>query len=175
MRTLLLLSAVVLVSLILWLEASAAPDADKSTVANSPLVVFTSNDSHMSKADYRKIASAEEWTQTWLEHLGMQEDTIYRPSMEVDFSRCTVVAIFSGKSINGRGFRVESVTEDNDKIVVRFDDISYQTAGPDGGGDQVTPYAFIVLPKSEKPVVLEENVQNIKGELPKWKEVARLK
>ena len=61
-------------------------------------------------------------------------------------------------------FRIDSVEEREDAIAVRFDDISFQTEGRDGGAVHVTPYAFIVLPRSKKPVVLEENVQNLLGQ-----------
>jgi hypothetical protein len=60
--------------------------------------------------------------------------------------------------------------------VVRFEGIYYHaasTAGSGGGGDRVTPYAFIVLRKPAKPIVLEENVQNLIDHPPVWKEVAR--
>jgi hypothetical protein len=49
-----------------------------------------------------------------------------------------------------------------------------KTAGPDGGGEQVTVYGFFVLPRSSKTVVLEENVQNYIGGKPVWKERASL-
>ena len=96
---------------------------------------------------------------------------IYRPALEVDLARCEVVALFRGDSINSCGLRVGSVTEDGDTVVVRFDDISFQTMSSGGkdGGDRVVPYAFIILPKSEKTIVLEENVQSIIGGPPQWK------
>src|SRR5262249_46971048 len=142
-----------------------------------PLTVLTGNDSHVKKRVFLRIASAVDWKRTWLDHLGMKEDTIYRPAMEVDFTRCEVVAVFEGALVNSCGLRVDSITESNDAIVVRFDDISYQTAslGKEDKGDQVSPYAFIVLPKANgKSIVLEENVQSINGRPPEWKEVARL-
>ncbi len=38
----------------------------------------------------------------------------------------------------------------------------------------MTVYGFFVLPRSPKPVVLEENVQSLLGEPPVWREQARL-
>jgi hypothetical protein len=155
-------------------HSSLAPAAEKPNDANSALMVLTGNDSKIVKTAYQRVRSAAEWKRTWLGHLGLQSDTIYRPAMEVDFNRCMVIAVFGGKYVNSCGYRIESVTEDKNSIVIRFDDVSYQTAGADGSADRVTPYAFVVLPKSEKPVVLEKDEQSYKGHPPEWKEVARL-
>ena len=62
-------------------------------------------------------------------------------------------------------------------MVLRFEDKGYQTmsrVGEGHHGNQVTVYGFFVLPRSSKTVVLEENVQNIIGEKPVWKEQIRL-
>jgi hypothetical protein len=170
---LLIASAVALV----LLDRLAAADPAQRGVIRSPLAVLTGNDSHVKPQAFLRIRSAADWKKTWLDHLGIKEDTIHRPAMEVDFTRCEVVTVFKGASVNSCGLRVDSVTESNDAIVVRFDDISYQTMsfGNEEKGDQVSPYAFIVLPKANsKSIVLEENVQSIIGRPPEWKEVARL-
>jgi hypothetical protein len=172
MKTLLLLIELTLVGSMLPL--CEATESENSDAVNSALIVLTGNDSRIQHSSYEKVRSVAEWKKTWLSHLGLKEDTIYRTSMEVDFSRCMVIAVFGGKYVNSCGYRIESVHEDKHSTIVRFDDVSYQTAGPNGGADQVTPYAFIVLPKSEKPVVLEKNMQRYKGESPEWKKVARL-
>ena len=151
-----------------------AADASKTGNVTAPLVVLTGNDSHVKERAYERIASPADWKKAWLNHLGMKEDTIYRPAMEVDFSRCEVIAIFEGDSWNSCGLRIDSVTERDDSIVVRFDDVSYQTDGPGGGGDRVTPFAFVVLPKAQKPIALEDNVQQYIGRPPEWREVVRL-
>jgi hypothetical protein len=151
-----------------------AAGARKPDNVTAPLATFTGNNSQVKKQTYERVQSPDAWKKLWLSHLGMKEDTIYRPAMEVDFSRCEVIAIFEGDSWNSCGFRIDSVAEDGDSIVVRFDDISYQTAGPDGGGERVTPFAFVVLPKSQKAIKLEDNVQPYIAHPPVWKEVARL-
>jgi hypothetical protein len=172
MRQLLFVVVLILAGLV-W-QFSAGADANTPSLINSALTVLTGDDSHISKTAFRRVGSTLEWKKTWLSHLGLKEDTIHRTAMEVDFDRCMVIAMFGGKSENRRGYRVESVLEKKDSIVVQFDQISFQTAGPDGGAVHVMPYAFIVLAKSEKPVVLEENVQIYKDHAPEWKEVARL-
>ena len=44
--------------------------------------------------------------------------------------------------------------------------------------DWVTPYAFFILPRSDKPIVMQINVQNLEARAqhgpPVWKEYFRL-
>lgn len=173
MRRPLTMFVVILASAFLRLSETGA--ADEVSAINSALVVLSGNDSHVSTRAYQRVTSAADWKKTWLDHLGLRQDTICRTAMEIDFDRCIVVAVFGGTTWNLCGFQVDSVREDNDVILVRFIDIGYQTAGPDGGGDRVTPYAFIVLPRSDKPIVLEETIRSLDTrDAPIWKEVARL-
>lgn len=152
-----------------------AADVGKGSDSHSPLAVLSGDNSHVSVLTYRRIASETEWKRVWLKHLGLQEDTIYRPTMEVDFSRCIVIAILGGRSVNCCGYKIDSVRDHKDAVVVRFDEVSFQTAGPDGGAQHVTPYAFIVIPKTDKPVVLQENKsQNMSRTPAVWEEAARL-
>jgi hypothetical protein len=139
-----------------------------------PLVVLTGKDSHVRQLAYVRIDSSAKWKKVWLRHLGLSGDTIHRSAFDIDLRRCVVIAIFDGQSVNKCGFRVESVRDVGETIVVRFEAIGFQTGGPDGGAKHVTPYAFIVLPKTEKEIVLEVNDQSLKVESPVWKEVARL-
>jgi hypothetical protein len=44
---------------------------------------------------------------------------------------------------------------------------------PNGGGRPVTAYGFFVLPKADKTVILEENIQNLLGNPPAWQERIR--
>lgn len=166
---------VAIVSTAVLSQFSWAADADKSSVTDSAIAVLSGNDSHISKPTFRRVESAAEWKKTWLDHLGHKEDTIYRPAMEIDFNRCIVVAIFGGKTTNSCGYRVESVRENDNEILTRITGIRYQTAGPNGGADSATPYCFIVLPKSEKPIVLEETTYSMNAkDAAVSREVARL-
>ena len=92
---------------------------------------------------------------------------------EVDFTHCEVVAVFAGDGWNSDGIQAISIVEEPDYRRFRFDHLSYQTEGPDGGGRRVAAYGFFVLPRTDLPLVLEENVQPLIGEPPVWKEVGR--
>jgi hypothetical protein len=162
-----LFAALIVCSTALLLIAAGASKPRNDT---APLAVLTGNDSHVKARTYERIASPTDWKKTWLKHLGMKEDTIYRPAMEVDFDRCEVVALFEGESWNTCGFVVHSVTERDDSILLRVEGVYYQT---EGDGDCVAPFAFVVVPKSSKPITLEQSDPHFPNEPPRWKEVAR--
>ena len=144
----------------------AEQPAEKVT---KPCVVISGADSHVKKPRYLRITSSKEWVKVWEEH--KEEE----PNIDIDFDRFMVIAVFQGESVNSASLKCDSVVEKNEKILFRFDDISYQTMGPgpDGGAQKVTVYGFFILPRSPKPVVLEENVQRYLGQRPEWKEQSR--
>ena len=103
----------------------------------------------------------------------MRRSNIGQPFLpEVDFDRCMVVVVFQGRGRNSNGLNATWEALE-DQLRVRFDDRSYQTAGPGGGAVEVTAYGFFVIPRSDTTLVVEENVQNIIGAPPMWRERAR--
>ena len=141
-----------------------------------PCVTITGAYSHVSERSYHRITSEEQWTRVWQKHKGQKEDERYDLYYNplglpfVDFDGYMVIAIFQGSSWNSAGLKAVSISEEVNRIVFRFDDKSYQTAGPDGGGKKVTVYGLFVVPRSAKAVILEENVQGLIGKPPVWKE-----
>lgn len=117
-----------------------------------------------------RIMDEESWQETWFAHTGANTPRVplEGPFPTIDFDHCMVVAIFSGESWNSDGETVESVIEFDDHIRLRFDSMTYQTDGLEGGV-RVTPYGFFVIPRSAKRLVIEENVQGLIGRPPKWK------
>jgi hypothetical protein len=150
---------------------SAIATPPLARVASVPLVVLSGNDSRVKQLAYSRISSSKEWDKTWLNHLGMKDEAIFRPALEVDFDRCCIVAVFMGEYVNTCRLVVESIRDVGNATVMRFDHVSYQTGDKP---DRVRPYAFIVIPKTDKPIVLEENVSSNIGGPPVWKEVVRL-
>jgi hypothetical protein len=143
----------------------------------SPCVVITGADSHVAQRRYQRITSADKWTRVWQEHKGQkptgQYDLFYDPLTlpQVDFDRYMVIAVFQGSGWNNAGLRAFSLADEDTRILLRFANKSYQTGGADGGGKKVTAYGFFVVPRSAKPVVLEENAQQYKrGKPPVWEE-----
>jgi hypothetical protein len=150
-----------------------ASAAEKSVNA-LPLVVLSGADSRYTGPSYELIKKPSELTKAWAKHLGTSEEDAYRPALVVDFDRCMVVAVFRGERRNVRGIEVEPLVEGNGAMTIRFSEIGYQTGGKGNLQPPDRPYAFIVVPKSSKSIVLEENVQQYKGQPPIWKQSAKL-
>ncbi|KKL20048.1 hypothetical protein LCGC14_2459370 [marine sediment metagenome] len=132
--------------------------------------------------EYVLIADAEQWRSLWRRHSGFkggprrERGGATRSAAalpEVDFESCAVLAIFQGSGWNSDGVELVSATVADGRALLRFDDRSYQTSGPDGGGVRVTAFGIFVLPRSMSEIVLEENVQGLIGRPPKWKLRAR--
>ncbi len=161
------------------LEAQTALVKDEAAGQSRPLIVLAGADSKVEKAAYYRVSSEEAWQRIWLSHLGKTEEDRFReqmPIVQIDFKKCMVIAIFKGAASNSRGLDIISIDEQDDTVSLRFDDMSYQTAGGlDGGRVPVTPYAFVVIPNSAKLVLIEENIQSLKEKPPVWKERAMLK
>jgi hypothetical protein len=140
-----------------------------------PLLALSGPDSRVAAQEYSRVTDADGWKKTWLRHHGIdprEEWTAKMPMLDVDFTRCEVIVLFRGSSHNSRGVWVESITETADAVTIRFADASYQTAG---GAAPVTPYGFLLIPKSDKLVVIERDARRLIREPPVWKEEARLK
>lgn len=159
---------------LLGVYALAAEDMDNAPVAK-PCVSITGANSHVSERSCHRITSMDEWAKVWQKHKGQNADDkydYYDDPLElplVDFEKYMVIGIFQGSGMNSAGLKAVSVSEQDDCVVLRFDDKSYQTEGPKGGGKKVSAYGFFVIPRSPKTVVLEEDAQRLLGEPPLWK------
>ncbi len=141
---------------------------------SKPLVTISGADSKVRKPSYERIATADKWTEAWARHLGTSKEDAYRSLMEIDFERCEVVAIFRGDRTNVRGIKILPLFTDHDYLILRIEDVDYQTNGADNNKPRDKPYAFVVIPKTSKEIILEEDVQHYKGEPPEWKEIIRI-
>jgi hypothetical protein len=166
--------------LVAALLPTALAAAQSST---KPLASFDGAHSGIDEQTYERITAAKEFQDLYMKHLGEDPekfDAFYNPHGVpiIDFERCMVVAVFRGMKVNSAGVEVKSVTEDADRIVLRFADRSFQTRGEDssggGGSRSVTPYGMFVLPRSDKEIVLEREIRNAMRRPSKWKEVARI-
>lgn len=145
--------------------------------AAKPLAAYSGNDSHVPKPLYERITYSTAWEEIWAKHLGTSKDDAYRPLFEIDFDNYMVVAIFRGKQIQIRQLEIDSVTEwKSDFTVIRFNELGYSigATGKMPESEYKYPYAFVVIPKSNKTIILEEGVRQYKGDPPKWTEVIRL-
>lgn len=140
-----------------------------------PYVTIAGAASRITTREYDRITAKDDLVKVWLRHTGTdpaRHTDFYNEAgvPGVDFERCMVVAVFGGACINSAGIDVVSIAEEADRVLLRFQHRSFQS-GPEG--DRATPYGFFFVPRSPKALVLEENVQNLIGGEPKWKERAR--
>ena len=151
---------------------------EKVVKSNKPLMSWTGPKSQIREPKYLRITNEKQWNKVWLEHLGKNKNQAFNDSdvqIQIDFSKCDLIAIFQGSGWNSRGIRLEAVKQTEDKITIRYDSISYQTSGIDGGGVRVSTFTFLVFPKTSKSYQLEENSQGLKGQPAKWTHRAVLK
>jgi hypothetical protein len=72
------------------------------------------------------------------------------------------------------GVDVHSILEETDCIRVQYRSPSWQTRFDIEQKYDAQSFAFIVLPKSQKTIVFDEDVQHLLGESPIWEERAKL-
>jgi len=160
----------------------AGPQYAPSTNELRPYVVLTGANSHIKIRDCSLITTAaDEWAALWLRHTGqstngMYFDGKYKYSTNpggvptIDFSRCVVVALFQGPGFNSNGFDVADVVTEGEVTMLRLAERWYQSYRD---GVSVTAYGFFVMPRPDKVLVIQENVQHTIGRPPIWKERAR--
>lgn len=175
-RTALLLSATVLAGASFVAVAAARPGPQIDQPAAMPAVSFIGHDSLITERRFARVTTKAEWVALLEEHLGDRMPmslTDWPLPPVVDFDRYQIVAFFRGSAWNTNGEFVVSVEDRGADWLVRFDSSTFQTMGPDGGGMRATPFGIWILPRTSKPIVIEENVQGLIGKPPVWKEQHR--
>jgi hypothetical protein len=152
-----------------------------------PVVAWMGIDSKQTKDSFARCGSPNDWQATWNGHRA-QEKTADDPTRpEVDFDSHIVIAVFRKTS----RIRVSEVVEEEDCVRVRYQPWGNQIifvpdsakgtvktmelgrGELDPGKPYLLSFAFVVLPKTSKVVVLEEDVQDWIGKPPVWKEQAK--
>jgi hypothetical protein len=149
-----------------------------------PVLVWTGTDSKQAKMSFARCCSQKDWETTWHEHQS-EAKAKSQSCPQGDFDSYMVVAIFHGKSFQNTGIEIVAVTEEKNCVRVRYRPLWYQVAfvRPATKGEvksdewlrsETQSYAFVVLPRSEKAIVLEEDVRNLIADPPVWKKRATL-
>lgn len=149
-----------------------------------PVVVWTGTDSQQTKESFVRCCSATDWQATWAAHLGYKKYTHPPACPDVDFQSYMVIAVFRKTS----DIRVSEVVEEGECVHFRYHPCGNQTvfvpspgSGPvkilEAGRSEVDPnkpyllsFAFAVLPRCNKVIIVEEDVQDVIGNPPVWKE-----
>lgn len=127
---------------------------------------------------FQRIRTQQDWEALWHRHTGEGvrfKDAVYAYPPRIDFSRFEAIAFFRGPSTNTDGEEVVSIGEVGDALRIRFDSITYQTESFHGEdhGIACEPFGIWVIDRTTKPIVIEENVQGLLNQPPKWKEQHR--
>lgn len=159
------------------MSPAPAPTAQDEALP-PPVVTFAGHDSRIAERRFVRIRDRAAWSALWAEHRGdaIEKNASGWPNPPlIDFERWMVVGCFRGDAWNANGEYVQSIARRGDEILVRWDAATFQTMGPepDGGGIRVRTFGLWVVPRTDRAIVLEENVQGLIGEPPKWKEQHR--
>lgn len=149
----------------------------KPSESGRALFVMTGSESEIATPRHHLAASQEVFDELWVEHMG---DRVQRAAQgspmppRIDFDACEAILIFAGDGFNSNGFRVADVINEPDAVTVRVERISYQTASFDGPdrGDPARPWAMLLLPATDRTIILEENVQGLIGGEAIWQQRA---
>ncbi len=160
------------------LVSPSGGSADELPRKIKPVMVWTGTDSKQTKQSFARCGSQKEWEAIWQKHRSSNKKTPRDPCPDVDFASYMVVVVFYGKSDSNTGISVKEVGEEKECIRLRYKPRWYQTAfladatGSEEGWRKT--FAFVVLPRSAKTIILEEDVQNIINAPAVWKEQAKL-
>lgn len=145
----------------------------------TPVVVIAGSDSACSKAECTSCRNRKEWATVWQKHIGDRAGRGRQVLPEVDFESFMVVAIFQGESSQNYGLHIVEVLERASSVRVRFQPLWYQIpSSPSSESDELKlrtqSFAFLVIPRAEKKIIVENNVQRVIDSPPVWKSVAEL-
>ncbi len=145
-----------------------------------PVMVWSDVDSKITEESFRCIRSPEEWGKLWKAHkVGADADKVYPLCPVVDFEAYMIVALFRGKSI-ARELAIESVRDEKDALRVRYRPHAvsiFITEKTNPRAFDTQSYAFAVLPKSKKTIIIEEKMPGARpptADPPVWRERARI-
>jgi hypothetical protein len=145
-----------------------AEDKPKSA-SIKPLMTMYGRNSKITKEKVLRVLSAKEWKDLWIEHkLGFANPKDVPRDfefVEFDFDKIMVIAVFGGQGSNQAGYTAYSISDDGRRITIRIDANPYSTGFP---GDETQAWGILVLPQSDKEIVLQRNAQIYKHAPPSW-------
>ncbi len=150
----------------------------------TPVIILSGNDSKQTRKSYWRCDAQYEWQAAWQKHNGHEA---LLPTN--DFENYMVVVIFLNKGESDVGIVIHAVEESKDIVRLRYKPFTYQIASanfaPNGfvntSNTENTAkkkdnqcFAFVILHKTSKPIVIEEDVQSLLTSPPSYKERVRL-
>lgn len=161
--------------------AAAAPP--QATATPRVLCALMGSDTRNPAAGFSRITTTDAWKTFWAAHQG---DRLERNSRgwaitpEIDFSTCMVLACIRGPAHNNDGEAIEAIDIIDGALRIRFDSLTYQTASllvpnapPPPPLPTLHPYGIWIIPRTEMPIIIEENIQHLLNNPPIWKQVSQ--
>jgi hypothetical protein len=145
----------------------------KAKAANvKPIMTLYGRHSKIAKEKVLRVTSAKQWKDLWMLHRIGSTNPKDLPDnfeyAELDFDRVMVVGVFGGP---GFGYTADSISDDGRRLTIRLDAHPFQSGGR---YQPVEGWGILVLPFSEKEIVLEQDVKSLIADPPKWVEWVRI-
>ena len=119
-----------------------------------------------------RVVNERDWQSLWSEHqFGKSKEAAGNDvRVEFDFSHVIVIAVFQGKGILCCGYKLDSILETKDRLTLRVRALYYQLS-PTADSKHLTSsgWGVFVIPRSDKQIVLEQDVRLLVNDPPKWK------
>jgi hypothetical protein len=146
-----------------------------------PVLVWTGINTKQPTEGFARCCSQEEWKATWNSHSVRDKDQGDSTCPAIDFDAYMVLAVFQDSS----RLCLAEVLEENDCLRVRYRRYGNQIIfipDPDGtvkviecGRGEIERdkprtlgFVFVLLPRSNKAILFEDDVQNLIGGPPVW-------
>jgi RNA polymerase sigma-70 factor (ECF subfamily) len=148
-----------------------APTPDEKPPVK-PIVALHGEHSKIVKEKLLRITTADDWAALWIEHNYGAEflekaDRSAEQSVELSFDKVMAIAVFEGTGRQNYGFVVDSIIENDEKILVRIKKLSYSVVGDP---PPCEAWGVFVVPKSDKEVIVELDARTTRTGPAKWKE-----
>jgi hypothetical protein len=145
-----------------------------------PTLVFSGSHSAIRAERFELATTAKEWESLWAKHRGDAQEPLFTETsqmLSLDFETHYVIAIFTG---SGEPC-VFQPRQRGDIVAIGLEIEIFSTEGrlpsrtdhEKAKANATATYAFIVLPKPVKTVVIEENRETRRGQPPQWHERAK--
>ena len=175
--------ATTVVTLMLRVELVRADGKEEPV---KPVMVLSGQDSSADKHAFARCSSMNDLKQQWRTHCNLPADDECTKCPVIDFDSYEMVMLFEGKTDPNSGFQIASISDNGNRIRIRFKIAFYQTAVNDTPTEaegvptlkpqksEFRPYSFILLRASKKLIVIEEDTCLTRGAPPDWEKVAEL-
>jgi hypothetical protein len=149
-----------------------------------PVAVFRGSHSAIDRETFAVVSDEKEWKSIWEKHRGDEKTLRFTERVQyfdIDFDTQYVVAVFPA---DGDECLI-TPRRRGDEVAIGFLPHFYGIEGRQPGMQDtrsahdkakeraIMPYAFAVLPKPVKTVVIEKDIRRDKFAAPEWKEVKR--